>query len=114
MANIAFLMADIEYPMATIKRPMANIASPYGENHGAYGEYRTSYGENHIVLWRKIFWYGENSPVSITYGGNYPKRDAWQPSASWQRLLFCCGFCFDLLVLSPLIKRKASQLRGLE
>ena len=33
----------------------------YGEYPIAYGEYRNPYGENHIVLWRKIFWYGGNS-----------------------------------------------------
>src|SRR6266481_10108593 len=60
----------------------------YGKYPIAYGEYRNPYGENHIALWRKIFWYGENSLGSITYGGNYPKRDARLPGVSCRRLLF--------------------------
>jgi hypothetical protein len=70
----------------------------YGKYPIAYGEYRNPYGENHIALWRKIFWYGENSLGSITYGGNYPKRDAWLPSVSWRRLLFWLLFLLRLLL----------------
>jgi hypothetical protein len=102
MATIFFLWRNScgEYHVSYggYRIPYGDNQTSYGEYQIAYGEYRNPYGENHIVLWRKIFWYGENSLGSITYGGNYPKRDAWLPSVSWRRLLFWLLFWLRLLL----------------
>jgi hypothetical protein len=118
MANITSLMADIESLMATNQTSYGEYPISYGEYPIAYGEYRSPYGENRIALWRKIFWYGENSLGSINMAEITLRGTlgclAYHGGGCFFGCFFCCGFCFDLLALSLLVKRKASQPRSRE
>src|ERR1700687_3878356 len=83
--------------MANIEPLMAKITSRYGENYSGMA---------------KILW-GRSRMAEITLRGTLGCL-AHHGGGWFFGCFFCCGFCFDLLVLSPLIKCKASQPRGRE
>jgi hypothetical protein len=107
-------MADIESLMATIKRRMANIPSPMANIRLLMANIEilmakitSRYGEKYSGM-AKILW-GRSRMAEITLRGTLGCL-AYHGGGCF----FGCGFCFDLLVLSLLIKRKASQPRSRE
>ena len=111
MANIMFLMADIESLMATIKRPMANIRSLMANIEILMAKITSRYGEKYSGM-AKILW-GRSRMAEITLRGTLGCL-AYHGDGCFFGCFFGCEFCFDLLVLSLLIKRKASQPRSRE
>ncbi len=91
-------MADIESLMATIKRRMANIPSPMANIRLLMANIEILMAEITSRHGEKYSGMAKNSLGSITYGGNYPKRDAWLPGVSWRRLLFWLLFLLRLLL----------------